>query len=44
MKYLITGITGFVGPHLANLLVADGHDVVGLVRYAVRVGLVLSEA
>lgn len=32
MKYLITGITGFVGPHLANLLVGDGHDVVGLVR------------
>jgi GDP-mannose 4,6-dehydratase len=32
MKYLITGITGFAGPHLANLLVRDGHDVVGLVR------------
>jgi len=32
MKYLITGITGFAGPHLANLLVRDGHDVTGLVR------------
>mgnify|MGYP001577015267 CR=1 FL=1 len=32
MKYLITGITGFVGPHLANLLVSEGHDVHGLVR------------
>jgi GDP-4-dehydro-6-deoxy-D-mannose reductase len=32
MKYLITGITGFVGPHLANLLVAEGHEVHGLVR------------
>jgi GDP-mannose 4,6-dehydratase len=32
MKYLITGITGFAGPHLANLLVRDGHDVIGLVR------------
>lgn len=32
MKYLITGITGFVGPHLANLLVREGHDVYGLIR------------
>ena len=32
MKYLITGITGFAGPHLANLLVRDGHGVFGLVR------------
>jgi GDP-mannose 4,6-dehydratase len=34
MKYLITGITGFVGPHLANLLVAEGHEVYGFVRAA----------
>jgi GDP-mannose 4,6-dehydratase len=32
MKYLITGITGFAGPHLANLLIDSGHDVFGLVR------------
>ncbi len=32
MKYCITGITGFAGPHLANLLVKEGHDVYGLVR------------
>lgn len=32
MRYLITGITGFVGPHLANLLVAEGHEAVGLIR------------
>ena len=32
MKYLITGITGFAGPHLANLLHREGHDVYGLVR------------
>jgi GDP-4-dehydro-6-deoxy-D-mannose reductase len=32
MKYLITGITGFAGPHLANLLVGEGHEVLGLVR------------
>lgn len=31
-KYLITGITGFVGPNLANLLVKNGHSVYGLVR------------
>ena len=31
-KYLITGITGFVGPNLANLLVKNGHSVFGLVR------------
>jgi len=32
MKYLITGITGFAGPHLANLLIENGHTVYGLVR------------
>ncbi|MFL5085923.1 MAG: GDP-mannose 4,6-dehydratase, partial [Xanthobacteraceae bacterium] len=32
MKYLITGITGFAGPHLANLLIGNGHEVFGLVR------------
>ncbi len=32
MKYLITGITGFIGPHLANLLVDEGHEVAGLIR------------
>lgn len=32
MKYLITGITGFAGPHLANLLISKGHQVEGLVR------------
>jgi GDP-mannose 4,6-dehydratase len=32
MKYLITGITGFAGPHLANLLLSEGHDVYGLIR------------
>lgn len=32
MKFLITGITGFVGPHLAKLLLLEGHEVHGLVR------------
>tara|TARA_R100001594_G_scaffold149508_2_gene207508 strand:+ start:990 stop:1964 length:975 start_codon:yes stop_codon:yes gene_type:complete len=33
-KYLITGITGFAGPHLANLLLENGHEVHGTVRTA----------
>ena len=32
MKFLITGITGFAGPHLANLLYEQGHEVCGLIR------------
>jgi GDPmannose 4,6-dehydratase len=32
MRYLVTGITGFAGPHLARLLVENGHDVSGLTR------------
>ena len=32
MKFLITGITGFAGPHLANLLYQEGHRVYGLIR------------
>lgn len=32
MKYLITGLTGFAGPHLANLLIKNGHQVFGLSR------------
>ena len=31
-NYLITGITGFAGPHLANLLHKEGHKVYGLIR------------
>src|SRR5439155_20587173 len=30
MKYLVTGGGGFVGSHLAEYLVAAGHDVVAL--------------
>jgi len=32
IRYLITGITGFVGPHLSKLLIDEGHEVVGLIR------------
>ena len=31
-KFLITGITGFAGAHLANLLHKNGHEVYGLIR------------
>jgi len=31
-KYLITGITGFVGPNLANLLISQENEVYGLSR------------
>ena len=31
-KYLITGITGFAAPHLAKLLLFEGHSVHGLTR------------
>ena len=32
MNYFITGITGFAGPHLARLLLREGHTVDALVR------------
>lgn len=32
MKVLITGITGFVGSHLADYALANGHEVAGTVR------------
>lgn len=32
MKYFVTGITGFLGPHLVNRLVEEGHEVFALVR------------
>ena len=32
MKALVTGATGFVGSHLARLLVAEGYDVHALIR------------
>lgn len=33
MKSLVTGITGFVGSHLAEYLLAKHHEVYGLVRW-----------
>ncbi len=36
MRALITGITGFVGSHLAELLLAKNHEVWGTVRWRSR--------
>lgn len=32
MRYFITGCTGFIGIHLCRKLIAEGHEVSGLVR------------
>lgn len=32
MKILVTGVSGFIGSHLAAALVSSGHDVVGVYR------------
>lgn len=32
MKYLITGFSGFIGSHLTDRLLKDGHEVVGIDR------------
>jgi dTDP-glucose 4,6-dehydratase len=30
MKILITGAAGFIGSHLCDLLIKEGHDVIGM--------------
>ena len=36
MKIFITGITGFIGRHLAEQFIRDGHEVWGLARSAAK--------
>lgn len=38
MRFVVTGATGFIGGHLIERLVADGHEVVALVRSPERAG------
>ena len=33
MRYLVTGAAGFIGSHLAEALLADGHEVLGVDSY-----------
>jgi GDP-4-dehydro-6-deoxy-D-mannose reductase len=42
MKAFVTGLTGFVGPHLAKMLVGKGCEVVGLGIYDENSGIVQS--
>jgi UDP-glucose 4-epimerase len=30
MNYLVTGVAGFIGSHIAEKLIADGHSVIGI--------------
>lgn len=32
MKYLLTGFSGFIGSHLTDRLLSDGHEVIGIDR------------
>lgn len=34
MKVLITGVTGFIGNHLAKELVKGGYEVYGIIRHS----------
>lgn len=38
MKAFITGLTGFVGPHLARMLVGKGFEVVGIGSHSPKTG------
>ncbi|MBF0331522.1 MAG: GDP-mannose 4,6-dehydratase [Candidatus Omnitrophica bacterium] len=42
MKYLVTGISGFVGAYLFDQLSSKGHDVVGVDAYPLSMPLALS--
>lgn len=36
MKILVTGSTGFIGKHLADILIEQGHEVTGISKHSVR--------
>lgn len=38
MKILLTGVTGFLGSHLAEALIHQGHEVIGLKRLHSKIG------
>ena len=42
MRVLITGAAGFLGSHLADRFLQEGHDVIAIGHVAVRVGRALS--
>jgi hypothetical protein len=38
MRIFITGVAGFLGSHLADAMLADGHTVVGIDNLQMRLG------
>ena len=44
MRVLVTGAAGFIGMHLAERLVAEGHEVVGIDNFNDYYSVALKEA
>ena len=40
MKIIITGVVGFIGSHLADRLLGEGHSVVGIDDHEICVSIV----
>ena len=43
VKFLVTGATGFIGKHLTELLLREGHQLVCLVRDPTKLGIGVAE-